>query len=434
MNKLVYKYIKNKNLFTKENHLLLAISGGADSVFLFFILKELGYNIELAHCNFNLRGADSDNDESFVKCLADKYGIKCHVKSFETQKYASNQKISIQMAARDLRYKWFDNLLEDRNLDYVITAHHKDDSIETFLINLIRGTGINGLCGISSKNKNIIRPLLKISKKEIKLYLSQNKIKYCNDSSNLDIKYLRNKIRHKLIPLLKEMNPNIEDVISEEIFIFDGISKIFTKQIERIRAQLLLEKDGIYKLNVSELMQLEYLEIILFEILKPFGFSNTNQIIKTINSQSGKQFISKTHQLVIDREEIIISILENCQDDIEILDLEVEITSPLSMKFTLSHNLSFSKNRNIAKLDFHKLSFPLKLRKWKYGDQFKPLGMHNFKKLSDFFIDEKYSILDKQKQWILCSKGAIIWIVGNRIDDRYKIDTNTKKAYIAEIL
>ena len=434
MIKRIQRYITNNNLFSKDNHLLLAISGGADSVCLFFILKELGYNIELAHCNFNLRGKESDNDEYFVKCLSDKYGIKCHVKSFETQKYASNQKISIQMAARDLRYKWFDNLLVGSNLDFVITAHHKDDNIETFLLNLIRGTGVNGLYGIRSKNKNIIRPLLKISKQEIESYLSHNKIKYCNDSSNLDVKYLRNKIRHKLIPLLKEMNPNIADTISKEIFVFDGVSKIFTEQIDIIRDRLLIEKDGIHKLNIPNLIELEYLEIILFEILKPFGFSTINQIIKTIHSQSGKQFLSNTHQLIIDREEIIISVLTNSQDVVEILDFEAEIRTPLSMKFTSSPNLSFTNNRNIAKLDFDKISFPLRLRKWKFGDKFKPLGMRTFKKVSDFFIDEKYSILDKQNQWILCSKESIIWIVGNRIDDRYKIDNNTKKAYIAELL
>ena len=434
MIKTIQQYIINKKLFSKENNLLLAISGGADSVCLFFALKELGYNVELAHCNFKLRGKESDEDEYFVRELANKYGVKYHVNSFETQKYASEQKISIQMAARDLRYKWFDELLAVNNLDFVITAHHKDDNVETFFINLIRGTGVNGLCGIKAKNKKIIRPLLEISRQEIERYLTKNKIKYRNDSSNSEVKYLRNKIRHQLMPLLKEMNPNIEQIITNEIFVLDGVSKVFQEQMTAIKERLLVQKEGIYKLNISELIELQHLEVILFEILKPFGFSEVDQIIKAINSQSGKQFFADTYQLIIDREQIIISALENHQEDIEIREIEIEIKNPLSMKFAGSIDFSLNKNPNVAKLDFDKLSFPLKLRKWQNGDKFRPLGMRNFKKVSDFFIDEKYSILAKQKQWILCSEDDIVWIVGNRIDDRYKIETHTKKVYIAELL
>ena len=434
MIKRIQQFIINKKLFSKDNNLLLAISGGADSVCLFFALKELGYNVELAHCNFKLRGKESDEDEYFVKELANKYGVKYHVNSFETQKYASEQKISIQMAARDLRYKWFDELLAVNNLDFVITAHHKDDNVETFFINLIRGTGVNGLCGIKAKNKKIIRPLLEISRQEIERYLTKNKIKYRNDSSNSEVKYLRNKIRHQLMPLLKEMNPNIEQIITNEIFVLDGVSKVFQEQMTAIKERLLVQKEGIYKLNISELIELQHLEVILFEILKPFGFSEVDQIIKAINSQSGKQFFSDTYQLIIDREQIIISALENHQEDIEIREIEIEIKNPLTMKFDGSLDFSLNKNPNVAKLDFDKLSFPLKLRKWKNGDKFRPLGMRNFKKVSDFFIDEKYSILAKQKQWILCSEDDIVWIVGNRIDDRYKIETHTKKVYIAELL
>ena len=434
MIKTIQQYIINKKLFSKENNLLLAISGGADSVCLFFALKELGYNVELAHCNFKLRGKESDEDEYFVRELANKYGVKYHVNSFETQKYASEQKISIQMAARDLRYKWFDELLAVNNLDFVITAHHKDDNVETFFINLIRGTGVNGLCGIKAKNKKIIRPLLEISRQEIESYLTKNKIKYRNDSSNSEVKYLRNKIRHQLMPLLKEMNPNIEQIITNEIFVLDGVSKVFQEQMTAIKERLLVQKEGIYKLNISELIELQHLEVILFEILKPFGFSEVDQIIKAINSQSGKQFFSDTYQLIIDREQIIISALENHQEDIEIREIEIEIKNPLTMKFAGSLDFSLNKNPNVAKLDFDKLSFPLKLRKWQNGDKFRPLGMRNFKKVSDFFIDEKYSILAKQKQWLLCSEDDIVWIVGNRIDDRYKIETHTKKVYIAELL
>tara|TARA_B100001250_G_scaffold217388_1_gene186490 strand:- start:11216 stop:12529 length:1314 start_codon:yes stop_codon:yes gene_type:complete len=430
----IQKYISEKDLFSKDANLLLAISGGADSMSLFFSLKALGYRFELAHCNFNLRGKESDEDESFVKDLAHKNDVKCHVKSFDTQEYADINKVSIQMAARDLRYKWFDELTETKNIDFVITAHHKDDNVETFLINLIRGSGINGLSGIKYKNKKIIRPLLEISRDEIQQYLIAGNIKYRHDSSNTDIKYLRNKIRHNLIPILQDMNPNIQNRITEQISILDGMNRFFQKKINSLRSYLISEERGVYKINIASLIELVDSEVILFEILKPFGFSQADQIFKAIGSQSGRQFFSKTHQLIIDRNTILIALLDDLKKEIEISELEKEIHTPFKMKFAISTDLIVSRNPNIAYLDFSKISFPLKLRKWKNGDKFIPFGMRNFKKLSDFFIDEKYSILDKKTQWILCSGDDIIWIVGRRIDDRYKIENHTKKAYIAEIL
>lgn len=434
MIKKVKRIISNKRLFSKDDHLLLAVSGGADSLCLFLILEELGYNIEIAHCNFNLREEEADNDENFVKQLAAEYEVKCHIKSFDTKGYAAINKLSIQMAARDLRYKWFDELLEVNNLDYVITGHHKDDNLETFFINLIRGTGIDGLCGMQVKNKKIIRPFLELSRQEIEEYLVERDMIWCNDSTNIDVKYLRNKIRHQLIPLLEEMNPNIKQRVTDEIFILDGIAKVFHQQVNVIADRLVIEKEGVYKINISELIKLDHLEIILFELLKPFGFSEVDKIIKAINSQSGKGFFSEDYQLIIDRKEIVISALEDDQNEIEILDMETQIETPICISFSTSFDALISKDLNIAKLDFDKISFPLRLRKWRNGDRFKPLGMRNFKKLSDFFIDEKYSILDKQRQWLLCSEDDIIWIVGKRIDDRYKIEDHTKKVYIAELL
>ena len=430
----VKQFIISKSLFLQDDHLLLAISGGPDSLCLFFILKKLGYNIELAHCNFSLRDKESDQDEEFVRRLANKYKLKCHVKRFDTYRYAKSKKVSIQMAARDLRYKWFYDLLQENNLDFIITGHHRDDNIETFLMNLIRGAGVRGLSGIKPKNNKVVRPLLEISKKEIKQFLVENNIEYRYDRSNLDVKYLRNKIRKKIIPLLKEINPNIQQTITDEIFILDGIGKIFNERINTIKERLIREKDGVYKLNIADLIKLDHLEIILFEILNPFGFFQVSKIINTLDSQSGKQFFSETHQLIVDREKIIISERANNQEEIEITDVEIQIETPLNLRFTTSFDPSICKKSNIARLDFDKISFPLTLRKWRNGDRFKPLGMRNFKKLSDFFIDEKYSILDKQKQWILCSNDDIVWIVGSRIDDRYKIEDNTKKVYIAELL
>ena len=430
----VQEFITKRQLFSKEDVLLLAISGGPDSVCLFFILKELGYKIEIAHCNFNLRAEESNNEECFVIELAKKYNIPIYVKSFETQKYAAKNKISIQMASRELRYQWFEYLLEKNNLDFLITAHHRDDNIETFLINLIRGTGINGLSGIKPKNKNIIRPFIEINKEEIIQYLDENNIIYCKDSSNLNVKYLRNKVRNHLIPILKEINPSIQKTILDEISILNGVNKIFRKQINYIKSHLLIKENDCYKIKFSDLIKEDNIEVILFEILAPFGFFNISQILNTIKSQSGKRFLSSSHQLIIDRQEIIIALLPNKNEEIEILNTVIEIKKPIKLNFTISEDTSIVKDLNIAKLDFNKLIFPLKLRKWKKADRFIPLGMTNFKKLSDFFIDQKYSILDKQNQWILCSGKDIVWIVGERIDDRYKVGNNTKKVYIARLL
>lgn len=429
----VKKFISSNNLFSKDNNLLLAISGGADSVCLFFVLKALGYNFQLAHCNFNLRGKESDKDQSFVKLLASRYGVIAHFKSFETKKYADSEKISIQMAARQLRYKWFEELLKDYDCDYVITAHNKDDNVETFFINLIRGTGINGLCGIRIKNKHVVRPLLDINRKEIEEYLEKNNVPFRFDKSNLDIKYLRNQVRHEVLPLFKNINLDIHKIIAKEISYLNGVNEIFKKQIEIYKSKLIRKDEYSYRITIAQLIELDNLEVILFEMLRPFGFFQINNIIKAMSSQSGKQFFSSSHQLIIDRKEIIITLLMHNHDQLEIFHDTIEINTPLCMRFMISSKKSFSKDVSVESFDFERLAFPLILRKWKVGDKFQPLGMNHFKKLSDFFIDEKYSLVEKQNQWILCSKDDIVWIVGKRIDDRYKIDTHTKKVYIAKL-
>ena len=430
----IQEYINKKNLFSKKHKLLLTISGGADSILLFTALRVLGYNIVLAHCNFNLRGKESDKDESFVRDLGEKFGIKCHIKSFKTKEYAQKKKVSIQMAARQMRYKWFNELLLSEKLDFIVTGHHKDDNIETFLINLIRGTGISGLCGIQFKNKNIVRPMLKISKQEIELYLVDNKIKFRDDQSNSEIKYTRNKIRHQLIPLMREINPSIDNTITNEISIFNAVNKVFQQEVDKVRDSILVENNEIYKIKISDLNNLNNIEVFVFELLKPFGFSQTIQIINAINTHSGKVFFSNKYQLIIDREYIIISLLLDSQKEFKIYENDTIIKVPINLKLSISSSHSLNRDPNTAQINFDQLSFPLCLRKWKFGDKFRPLGMRKFKKVSDFFIDQKFSIIDKQRQWLLCSEDSIVWIIGHRIDDRYKIDSNTKKVYIAELL
>jgi len=427
--------IYKNNLFTKKSKILLAVSGGADSIFLLFVLKDLGYDIQIAHCNFNLRDVESDQDEQFVKDIADKYSIRCYVRSFDTLKFAEENKISIQMAARQLRYDWFEELLVENNFSCIATGHHQDDSIETFLINLIRGSGISGLCGIQMINNKIVRPLLSLKRNQIEYFLTKQNIKYRNDSSNSDIKYLRNNIRHQLIPLLKEINPKIQETISNEIDMLNGINNIFKEKVNDIRKSIMIKREELFIIKISDLLNISNLEVILYELLRPFGSFQVKQIINSLRLQSGKQFFSNTHYILIDRECLIISQKKETNNkEIKIFRTDHEISKPLYMKLSETFDLSIVNDPLFAKFDLNKLTFPLLLRKWKNGDKFIPLGMNNFKKVSDFFVDEKYTLNEKKEQWILCSKENIIWIVGKRIDDRYKIASNTKITYIAQLL
>ena len=427
--------IYKNNLFTKKSKILLAVSGGADSICLFFALKDLGYDIQIAHCNFNLRDIESDQDEQFVKEIANKYSIRYFVKSFDTLKFAEQNKLSIQMAARQLRYDWFEELLVENNFSCIATGHHKDDSIETFLINFIRGSGISGLCGIQMKNNNIVRPLLSLTRNQIEEFLTKKNIKYRNDSSNSDIKYLRNNIRHQLIPLLKEINPKIQETISNEIEMLNGINNIFKEKVDDIRKSIIIKREDLFIIKITDLLNIRNLEFILYDLLRPFGSFQVKNIINSLRLQSGKQFFSNTHCILIDRENVIISLKKTTNNkEIKIFRTDHEISMPLYMKLSETSDLSIINNPLFAKFDLNKLTFPLVLRKWKNGDKFIPLGMNNFKKVSDFFVDEKYTLNQKKEQWILCSEEDIIWIIGKRIDDRYKIASDTKKTYIAQLL
>jgi len=433
MKNKVQHFIDEKLLFTTEDKLILGISGGADSVCLMHILLALNYSFELAHCNFNLRAEESDADEVFVKELAKKYQLEIHIKQFDTLEYASKNKISTQMAARDLRYAWFDDLLNKTNSKYIAIAHHENDDVETFFINLVRGSGLTGLLGIKEKNNAVVRPLLSVSRLDIEQYLNEKGLLFRQDSSNASLKYLRNKIRHELMPLLTEMNPSIQDTIKGEIKILEGVSQIYTTKTEEIRKELMQEKNGIVKFKISDLLALNSLQNYLYELLNPYGFVTIDAIAKTLQGQSGKQFFSATHQLVVDREYILISPVKIENEVFVIAEKTVDLLIPLSLKFKITADKNIVLDSAIAKLDFEKLKFPLTLRKWQEGDKFMPLGMKKFKKLSDFFIDIKFSILDKQEQWLLCSGDDIVWVVGCRIDERYKLETDTKKVYIAQL-
>jgi tRNA(Ile)-lysidine synthase len=433
------EFIKQENLFAKNQKILVAVSGGIDSVALCYLMHEAGCHFGIAHCNFQLRGKESDGDEKFVKQLSLKFHVPFYCKDFNTQKFSEEKKISVQMAARDLRYAWFEEIRKKYNFDYIAVAHHQDDEIETFFINLIRGTGIAGLHGIKSKAGKIIRPLMFANRKEIEEYVSKNKIRFREDSSNSSLKYLRNQVRHQLIPQLKKMNPEIEETIKSEISRIRKVEIVFYRSVEEKRKTIEKKEGSIIKFDIKKLLSLENRELYLFEFLKPYGFSGDiiEKISEGLKAESGKQFFSTTHRLIKDRSFLILSLstTEISRWKFIITDGYKELKDPVHLKFrteNISRKFKLLKDKNIAMFDHEKLAFPLTLRKWRSGDFFYPFGMKGKKKLSDLFTDLKLSLYDKENVWLLCSGNDIIWVVGYRSDERYKVSKDTKKVFISE--
>ena len=428
-------YINEHKLFDTKSKILLAISGGIDSVCLANLLIRLEYNVELAHCNFKLRKEESDQDETFVSDLANKYKIPFHSISFETNNYALSNKLSIQMAARDLRYKWLEKVRQEISADYIAIAHNQNDNIETFFINIINGTGLKGLRAIQNKNNFIVRPLMFASRDQIEEYVKSESLNFREDSSNISKKYLRNKVRHDLIPLLKELNPSIENTITDEIEIIKNTYSIFKEQVDRVVEEISCQTDYGLKISKKELLKLKPINTYIYEILNVFGFSDLKSIKNSILTNPGKQFFSKSHRLLIDREFIFIEKIEDrFFKHILIDESTLILNSPLNITFRISSEDHIDKIKGTACFDYERLVFPLVIRKWKPGDKFIPSGMKGFKKLSDFFIDNKINRLLKEKTLLLCSNDDIIWVIGSRIDERYKATSKTKKMYIANLL
>ena len=433
-------FVSDNNLFSKDDRILIALSGGVDSVVLSHLMCRANYKISLAHCNFHLRDEESNRDEAFVRRWAKENNIPLFVKEFDTYQYMKENKLSLEMAARDLRYNWFNSLLESEGFTCLCTAHHLDDSIETFFINLLRGTGIAGLHGIKVKNDKIVRPLLFATREEILSYAKQNNISYVEDSTNSETKFTRNKIRHNLFPVLREINPNFEFALKKDIEYLNDTEFIFRREIEKTKKEIIETEQEVIKINISKLKQLNPMKIYLYEILSEYGFNETNinDILSCLDEISGKQFFSKTHRLVKDREYIFIDVIKNnTTNDFFLIDnCQSSLIYPLKMQIELLRDLKFiniSKDKNIAMLDADLLKFPLILRKWRQGDSFVPFGMKKEKKLSDYFTSNKYSLLDKENQWILCSEEKIVWLVSERIDDRFRISNKTKNILKIEV-
>ena len=415
--------------FLEDSKLLIAISGGIDSVVLAHLCSQLNLNFSLCHCNFNLRGQESDDDEAFVTSLAKTLKTPVYTTSFETEKYATKNKVSIQVAARDLRYTWFYKLLDANQYDYVLTAHNTNDNLETFIINLTRGSGLEGFTGIPPVNQKSVRPLLAFSRDDITLFAIKNGIVWREDRSNASIKYVRNKVRHKVIPILKELNPHVLESFQNTIEYLNESQSIINDAVKNITAKVVSYENDVLKISCKEIEKLSNKKAYLYQLLQAYGFTAWNDIVDLISAQPGKQVFSDTHRLLKDRNFLILTTINKSQSikGPILIDQKVsEITNPI--KLTIQNTDDYtSKNKEQIIIDKDLVNYPLSLKKWHHGDAMYPTGMKGSKKISQLFKDNKLSLLDKEKIWILAdAKDHIIWVIGLRQDRRYLVNKTSK--------
>lgn len=440
LNEKVANFIRKEKLLSPNGRYLVALSGGADSVALLRVMLSFKLSVEAVHCNFRLRGEESDRDERFCQNICKQLNTALHIVHFDTVSYAKLHKVSIEMAARELRYDYFEKLRRDLHFDAVCVAHHKDDSVETILLNLIRGTGINGLKGISPKNGNIVRPLLCVSRIEIESYLSELKQNHIVDSTNLQNDFQRNKIRLNIIPLLTEMNPSACDNILKTSDYIRDIIPVVDRYLLESEKKVANDNSSELKINIDELNKVIAPEAVLWNILKDKDFSSSqvHQIYENINAESGREWTSSTHSLVFNRGFIIVEPLSR-QYKLEKLIPETGIflfDKNIRLSVSKQHiddNFDISKKKNLATLDADIVKFPLTIRNIRVGDWFVPFGMTGKKLLSDFLTDKKLSVFDKRRQLVIVdSSGAIVWVVGMRTDNRFCISDNSKEALVLQ--
>jgi tRNA(Ile)-lysidine synthase len=431
-------FVKQYELFSSNNRILLAVSGGKDSVLMVHLFKEAGINFSIAHCNFQLREEESLRDEDFVNDLAKLCDVEFFNIRFNTKEYAKTHGLSTQMAARTLRYNWFEELRSANNFDFIALAQHQNDAVETVLINLVRGTGISGLHGILPKRDFLIRPLLFLNADEIASIITSNEIKYVEDSSNASTNYTRNKLRHLVIPQLKSINPSLEKTFIDNSKRFAAVEEFLNNEVDTLRRLYLKPVSNDFCIEIKNIVKLKPAGLLLFEILKPFNFNYEviEDIIKNLHAQSGKIFYSATHQLLLNRDELVISII-NKNDDLNEVILNEAGTVNLetgTVKLSFTSSLDFEKDNKKAFVDADLLIYPLKVRYWQHGDKFMPIGMTRYKRVSDFFIDEKLSLNQKKIVPIVVNgNNEIVWLAGARTDNRYKITKATKKVAIFEV-
>jgi tRNA(Ile)-lysidine synthase len=412
-------HIQQNFSFLQDKKLLVATSGGLDSMVLVHLFQKLNFNFALAHCNFQLRNLESDEDQKFVTNYSKQHNIPFFTTKFDTKKYSETYKLSTQVAARNLRYDWFNEILIQEKFDYIITAHHADDDVETFLIHISRGTGLEGLTGIPSQNGNIIRPMLPFSRKEIENYASENQLVWREDSSNASDKYVRNKIRHHIVPVFKEINDSflssfqntLEHLNQQQSLADDAVLLVYEKVVSEENQQL--------KINISALLQYNNYKAYLYQWLHKYGFTAWNDVYDLIYSQSGKQIFSENYVLLKDREYLLLSQKTTDFESVVIHSVTENTNFPLNFSFCNTSNIS-NQNKNIIFVEESKLQFPLTIRKWNSGDYFYPAGMQGKKKVSKYFKDEKFTLFQKQQAFILESNNKIVWIIGHRADERFK--------------
>ncbi len=426
-------FITEKQLFAPTDRLLLAVSGGIDSVVMAKLCHQAGFTFGIAHCNFQLRGIDSEGDEIFVRELAQNYRVECHVQRFETKVFAKKEGISTQMAARELRYRWFEDLRRTHRYDYILTAHHQDDLLETILINLTRGTGLAGLHGILPKNGHLIRPLLFATRTEIKAFLTQHQLAWREDSSNASTDYMRNRLRHDVIPILCELNPKVSAAAAQLAERVKAVENILEHQNNLLRTDI-VQTDGPNQwIDIERLaQQIEPLEFLAAQ-LNDFGFTyeQTRHIWARRNGQTGQRFFSPTHTLTLDRGRWLVHPTQehdNTVYQLEENDTEIGYAQGI-LSWVKTEVDIIESNPVTAYFDADALRFPLRLRRWQPGDRFCPLGMKGKgKKISDFLVDAKVPSTLKNQIYVLESEGKIAWLVGFRTDERFKINKKTTKA------
>ncbi len=426
-------YIQDTRLFSATDKILLAVSGGVDSMVMAYLFKEAGYNFGIAHCNFQLRGEASDGDEKMVKELAEEWGIPYHTIQFETIKESEKQHKSVELIARELRYKWFRELLQMHDYQFVATAHHLNDSLETLLYNLAKGTGIRGLHGIPMKNGKVIRPLSYASRSEIVAYTALEKIPYREDVSNESLEHNRNLIRHQVIPPLKTINPSLEQTFAKTLKQLQETEALFLWAVDVHKKEMVTEAEEMIKIDISKLKKAIANATILYEIIKDYGFNtdHVDQIFRAIDNV-GAQFYSKMYHILVERKSILIKRKRRYSTvwrKIEMLPQNVDLPKGQLIATILKEKpAQLNLGESITLLDLDKIKLPLIIRNWQDGDRFQPLGMNGkSKKVNQYLRDKKVSLFEKSIVLVIESAGEIIWVMGYRADERFKVTTDTKR-------
>lgn len=432
------QFIKKHALIDSKAKVLLAISGGVDSMLLWHLADASNIDYAIAHCNFQLRGEDSDGDECFVRDSAEVLGVECHIKRFDTESYATINKVSTQMAARDLRYTWFDELCNQNGYSKIFLAHHANDDVETLMLNMARGTSIKGLTGMEVVVDRLVRPLLEITKDEILDFARANEIRWREDASNAEVYYKRNFVRKEIIPAFESLNPDFLQTMKRNMAKNKEVAMLVSNTIDLLKSKIVSIDELGFSIKKSDLIDLEIGAYVLSELLEEYGFNYTqaSEMIVGLDGLAGKIYRSPSHELIVDRDSLkgrVINQIQNQDCLVGINDDLITDSFEYASSIKEGRNIQLDKTSVNAMFDMDKLHFPLLLRKWSEGDKFQPLGMKGQKLVSDLLIDLKLSVFDKEYVFVLCSEEEVIWVVGYRISERLKVTNDTKLALHYEL-